>query len=204
MHISEGVLSLPTLVGGGVIAATGVVIGIKKIDTEQIMTVGLFSSAFFIASFIHVPLGPVSVHLLLNGLLGLILGWAAFPAIVAALFLQAILFQYGGIIVLGVNATIIAVPAIFFGLLCRDKLTHDGKKRSLLSFGAGFLSVIGSSLLMAASLIMSNQGFQTASLLVILWNIPIAVLEGLITMFTVTFLARVQPEILLFSQDNSK
>ena len=43
------------------------------------------------------------MHLILNGLLGMLLGWAAFPSIFVALMLQAILFQYGGITVLGVN-----------------------------------------------------------------------------------------------------
>ena len=199
MHISEGVLTIPALVGGGIITAAGTMIGLKKIDYDQVMTIGLFSSAFFIASFIHVPMGPASVHLLLNGLLGLILGWAAFPAILAALFLQAVLFQYGGIIVLGVNTTIICLPAVFFGLLLKPGLQNNGKKRLLISFGAGFLSVIGSSLFMAGSLILSNEGFQAASYLLVLWNLPIAVLEGIITMFTVSFLARVQPEILSFS-----
>jgi len=199
MHISEGVLTVPALVGGGIITAAGTMIGLKKIDYDQVMTIGLFSSAFFIASFIHVPMGPSSVHLLLNGLLGLILGWAAFPAILAALFLQAVLFQYGGIIVLGANAAIICAPAVFLGLLLRPFLQTNGKKRLLASFCAGFFSILGSSLFMAASLVFSNEGFQTASYLLVLWNLPIAVLEGIITMFTVSFLARVQPEILSFS-----
>ncbi len=199
MHISEGVLTIPALVSGGIITAAGTMIGLKKIDYDQVMTIGLFSSAFFIASFIHVPIGPASVHLLLNGLLGLILGWAAFPAILAALFLQAVLFGYGGIIVLGANTTIICLPAVIFGLVLRPGLQTNGKKRLLISFGAGFLSVLGSSLLMAGCLIFSNEGFQAASYLLVLWNLPIAVLEGIITMFTVSFLVRVQPEILSFS-----
>lgn len=201
MHISEGVLTMPVLLGGGVIAAAGTVVGLKKIDYDQVMTIGLFSSAFFIASFIHVPMGPTSVHLLLNGLLGLILGWAAFPAILAALFLQAVLFQYGGIIVLGANTTIICLPAVILGILLKPGLQSNGKKRLLLSFLAGFLSVIGSALFMVASLILSNEGFETASYLLLLWHLPIAFLEGIITMFTVSFLARVQPEILSFSLD---
>ncbi len=204
MHISEGVLTIPALVGGGIITAAGTMIGLKKIDYDQVMTIGLFSSAFFIATFIHVPMGPSSVHLVLNGLLGLILGWAAFPAILAALFLQAVLFQYGGIIVLGANTAIICVPAVFFGLLLKPFLQADGRKRLLASFGAGFFSVLGSSLFMAGSLIFSNEGFQTASYLLVLWNLPIAILEGIITMFTVSFLARVQPEILSFSLEKKR
>ena len=65
--------------------------------------VGILSSAFFMASLIHVPIGPSSVHLLLNGIVGLLLGWGAFPAILVGLALQAMFFQFGGITVLGVN-----------------------------------------------------------------------------------------------------
>ena len=47
--------------------------------------------AIFVASLVHVPVGPSSMHLVLNGLLGLLLGWAAFPAILVGLLLQAVL-----------------------------------------------------------------------------------------------------------------
>ena len=200
MHISEGVLSIPVLVGGAALTAAGIAVGLKKIDYDRIMTVALFSSTFFVASFIHIPIGPVSVHLLLSGLLGLILGWAAFPAIFAALLLQALLFQYGGLLVLGVNTAIIAAPAVLWGLVLKSGLQYNGRKRIILSFLSGCLPLLFSALLMAASLILSQSGFQKASMIILLWNIPIAVLEGVITVFTVSFLARVQPEILFISE----
>ena len=40
----------------------------------------------------------VGLHLVLNGLMGLLLGWLAVPAILVALFLQALLFQFGGFV----------------------------------------------------------------------------------------------------------
>ena len=42
------------------------------------MLAGLLGAAFFVASLIHVPIGFSSAHLILNGLLGVVLGWAAF------------------------------------------------------------------------------------------------------------------------------
>ena len=85
MHISEGVLSAPVLISGAVIAAAGVGIGMKKLDYDRIPQVAVLSSAFFVASLVHVPIGPSSVHLILNGLLGLLLEWISFPAILIAL-----------------------------------------------------------------------------------------------------------------------
>ena len=199
MHISEGVLTAPILIGGGAVAAAGTAIGLKRIDYDKVMTVALFSSVFFVASFIHIPIGPSSIHLVLSGILGLILGWSAFPAILAALFLQAILFQYGGLVVLGVNATIIALPAVLTGLILKPALEKKGKKRSLALLAAGSLPIIGSSLLIAVCLVLIGEGFLKASLIVVLWNLPVAALEGIITLFAVEFIARVQPEILAFS-----
>ncbi|MDD5642485.1 MAG: energy-coupling factor ABC transporter permease, partial [Syntrophales bacterium] len=97
MHISEGVLSPAVLAGGAGLAVVGTAIGLKKMDYEAIPRVAILSAAFFVASLIHVPVGPVGLHLVLNGLMGLLLGWVAVPAILIALFLQALLFQFGGL-----------------------------------------------------------------------------------------------------------
>ncbi len=112
MHISEGVLSTPVLISGAALAVAGTTIGLKKMDYERIPQVAVLSAAFFIASLLHVPIGPSSVHLILNGLMGLLLGWVAFPAILVGLLLQAILFQYGGLTSLGVNTVTMALPAV--------------------------------------------------------------------------------------------
>ena len=110
MHVSEGILSFPVLISSGAAAAACTAYGLKKLNFDRIMNVSLLTAAFFVASLIHVPLGPGSIHLVLNGLLGIVLGWACFPAIVAALVLQTLFFQYGGITVLGVNTLIMAAP----------------------------------------------------------------------------------------------
>ena len=86
MHISEGVLSLPILAGGAACALAGLGYSLKKLPWRRIMSVGILSAAFFVATLVHIPLGPGSVHLIMNGLLGAVLGWAAFPAIAVASF----------------------------------------------------------------------------------------------------------------------
>ena len=61
------------LYAGGGLAAAGVAYALKKMDYDRIPQVAIMSSAFFVASLIHVPSGPASVHLVLNGLTGLVL-----------------------------------------------------------------------------------------------------------------------------------
>ncbi|MFQ8736833.1 MAG: cobalt transporter CbiM [Bilophila wadsworthia] len=159
MHISEGVLSPAVLGAGAVLAAAGIVIGLRKLDYDRLMTVAILAAAFFVGSLIHVPIGPSSVHLILNGLLGMLLGWAAFPSIFVALMLQAILFQYGGITVLGVNTFNMAFPAVVCYYAFRPMLlnrTSADCRRILLRA----LSVAGAGLLTALSLSFSAEGFS--------------------------------------------
>ncbi len=130
MHISEGVLSAPVLITGAALAAAGISVGLKKMDYEKIPQVAVLSSAFFVASLIHVPIGPSSVHLILNGINGLLLGWLCSPSILVALALQAILFQFGGITILGVNTVTMALP----GLICYYLFSRlVNKERGLIS-----------------------------------------------------------------------
>ena len=195
MHISEGILSAPILISGGALTAAGTVIGLKKLDYDRIIDVSILASTFFVASLIHVPLGPGSVHLILNGLLGVVLGWASFPAILIALLLQAIFFQYGGLVVLGVNAFNMAIPAVLCYYLVRPWLGRP-KLRPVAGFIGGFLSVFLASLLMALALALSDSGFLPTAKIVVAAHLPVMLIEGFITMFTISFLARVKPEIL--------
>ena len=112
MHISEGILSAPVLVTGAALTATAVGYSLKKMEHKEVPRVAILSSVFFVASLIHVPVGPSSVHLILNGIIGVLLGWSTFPAILVALALQGVLFQFGGITTLGVNTFNMALPAI--------------------------------------------------------------------------------------------
>lgn len=196
MHISEGVLSPPVLLAGAAIATIGTAIGLKKLDYDRIMTVSLLTATFFVASLIHVPIGPGNVHLILGGLMGIILGWGCFPAILVALLLQSLFFNFGGLLVLGVNTTTMALPALICFYIFRPGVERNDHKRKIAAFGAGFFSILLSSFFMALALWSTDKGFIQAAQLVIAVHIPLMIIEGLITMFTVTFLAKVQPEFL--------
>jgi cobalt/nickel transport system permease protein len=196
MHISEGVLSGPVLISGGALAAAGTAIGLKKLDYDRIAQAGMLSAAFFVASLIHVPIGPSNAHLILNGLVGLLLGWAAFPAILVALVLQAMLFQFGGITALGVNTMIMASPAI----LCYFVFSPFLHKKSTLAlsaaFACGFLSVMFAAVVLGLALIFTEENFFEVSAIVIAAHIPVMIIEGVITAVCVSFLKKVQPAML--------
>lgn len=199
MHISEGVLPASVLLGGAALTAAGTALGLRRIDWDRVMTVALLAAAFFVASLIHVPVGPVSAHLVLNGLIGVILGWAAFPAILVALLLQALLFQFGGLLVLGVNTFNMALPPVICHYLFRKALTGTSTPRTGAAFACGFLSVLLTASLTALSLGLAGEGFIPAAQSLLIAHLPVMVVEGCITALVIGFLYKVRPEVLDFS-----
>lgn len=196
MHISEGILTAPVLATGAAIAAGMTVIGLRRLDPARMVRVGLLSSAFYVASLVHVPIGPGNAHLVLNGLLGLLLGWAAVPAILAALLLQSVMFQFGGLTVLGVNTVIMALPAVVchhaFGPLIR----RSGRSAAIGAFAAGAAAVLMSGVLVATFLVLAGEQFLQAAGIILAAHVPVMIIEGFITLFLVGFLKRAKPELL--------
>ena len=196
MHIADGVVSLPVLFASTAIAAGGVGIGLSKTDHRQIPQVAVLTAGFFIASLIHIPVGPGQVHLIMNGLTGIVLGWAAFPALLVALFLQALLFGYGGITVLGVNTVNMALPALCCSYLFGPLLTRELSRRAtfMVAFAAGAIAVAASGTLLAATLYFSSREFTGVATAILLAHLPVMIVEGVLTGSAVVFLKRVQPD----------
>ncbi|PWQ92640.1 cobalt transporter CbiM [Leucothrix pacifica] len=195
MHIVDGALSDSVVIGGAVLAVAGIAYGLKRMDLDRIPQIGMLSATFFIASLIHVPVGPSSLHLILNGLIGLALGWTAFPALFIALLLQAAFFGYGGLIVLGVNTVNIALPAVLMGLLLRQLIVNSPPKRAAILGGiAGAGSIALTAVMVGVSLALSGDAFIPAAKLALLSHIPVLVVEALVTAATVYLLVRVKPD----------
>jgi len=197
MHISEGVLSGPVLAGGAVLALGGLTRGLRELKADDLPRAALLAAVFFTSSLIHIPIGPFSAHLILNGLLGLVLGWAAFPVIFVGLLLQGVLFQYGGLTVLGVNTFNMAGPATVLGLAGRSALARFGWRAApICALAAGGGAVLASGLLSALSLGLSSDEFAAAAAAFGLAHLPVAALEALVTLFAVQFLRQVRPGLL--------
>jgi cobalt/nickel transport system permease protein len=200
MHIYEGILSQSTagvavLAAGTVLTAGGTALGLAKMDYERLPRVAMLSATFFVVSLIHVPAVPTSMHLVLNGLVGLILGWAAFPALLVALLLQAVFFQFGGLTPLGINTLNMALPAVVcYYLYHRAVLAKSDKLAAAAGFAAGVTGILLAALLMAVSIRIA--GFHTIGTLIVISYLGLALIEGLVTGSVVMFLRKVSPELL--------
>lgn len=204
MHLAEGVLSAPVLAGAAALAAAGVAFGLRRLGEAQLPLAALLGAAFFVASTIHVPVGVGSVHLILNGLAGLMLGWAVFPVFFVALLLQAALFSFGGFTVLGANLLIMALPAVAAHYLLRRLVrpAEDGTpppRRRLLMAGAacGIVGIGGAAALASLALVLSGGHLFTELIgLLVLAHLPVFVVDALISAATVALLARMLPAAL--------
>ena len=119
MHIADGVLPTAVAAGCYVLTLAGLGLSLRTLAERDLPKIAVVSSSFFVASLIHLPLGPTSVHLLLPGLVGALLGPTAFLSIVVGLFLQSLLFQFGGLTALGANSLMMGLPALICGFLYR-------------------------------------------------------------------------------------
>lgn len=210
MHIPDGILPAAVSAAGYATAGAATWHSLRQINQkedprESIPKASLLTAAFFVASWIHIPVPPTSVHLVLNGLLGAVLGYYAFPAILIGLFFQAVMFQHGGLTSLGVNATMMGVPALLAHFIFRLR-NVVGKESRMWTGVFGFLAGAGGlgiaaliSLILLVTTIPAHLDVEAerASIYALtLAHAPLMALEGAFTALVVLFLQRVRPELL--------
>ncbi|MGI6457660.1 MAG: cobalt transporter CbiM [bacterium] len=196
MHLMDGVVSFPVAIGGFAVSGALAVWSAYQLKDEEIPRISVFTAAFFVASLIHFRIGVTSVHLVFNGLLGVVLGRRAFLAVPIGLFLQFALLSEGGAAVLGVNTLIFGIPALICGAIY-EKSLHYRESISLIAAGiCGALGVLLSGLLLSLFLVISDEKFNVLAFWALMAHVPIMILEGIVTAFTVAFLRRVQPSLL--------
>jgi len=197
VHISDGVLPPAMLVAGFLVTIILLILSMRRIQIEEIPKISLITAALFVASLVHFPIGPTSVHLIMNGLAGILLGRRAFIGVFVALTLQAVFFQHGGLSVLGVNAFNIGVPALLAWQIFKKRRGLESPRLEVV-FGAlaGGLAVLASVLLVSLELLALGEAFNEISLLVIGAHLPVLIIEALVVGAAAGFLLKVKPEML--------
>jgi cobalt/nickel transport system permease protein len=203
VHLLDGFLPFSICLSGYAGAIALAVLGGWRLHEREIPRIALATAAFFIASSIHIfiPPSPVSVHLVFNGLVGIMLGTRAGLALLVGLFLQAVLIGHGGLTTLGINAVLQAVPAIAVGALFRAIAATRLLSQNRLAICGGLLgasAVIATILLQSGLLWFAGDAGVMPALLWLLIHVPVAIVEGIVGGFMVHFLLRVKPELLGF------
>ncbi|HIK15383.1 MAG TPA: cobalt transporter CbiM [Leptolyngbyaceae cyanobacterium M33_DOE_097] len=212
MHIADGMVPAQFCIGG--YAATGLLswVCLRQINrvsdpAQGIPKAALLTATFFVASLLHIPIPPASVHLVLNGLLGVVLGYYAFLAVLIGLFFQAIMFGHGGLSTLGINAIIMGLPALLAALIFRSGLwlLRSFPNRWAMGISAFFGGAIALILAVSLFAVLAVLGLpggvdaiaeRTAIFALVTAHLPLAVIEGAFTTLVVLFLDQVKPDLL--------
>src|SRR5215208_6365717 len=163
LHIPDGFLSLivslicwviTTLVLSAAISRTN-----RSLGEKQVPLMGVMAAFIFAAQMINFPgAGGTSGHLLGGALAAITLGpWAGMLVMTAVIAVQALLFQDGGLLVMGANILNMGLltAAIGFGLY-RGAFGRSRTIKLTIAGVAAWLSVMGGALATALQLWLSG------------------------------------------------
>lgn len=200
MHISDGLLPGSVCAGGWVLAGAATLWSLRRTTDRDVPRLAVMTSAFFAVSLLHLRLGGASVHLMLTGLLGAVVGPGAMIPVALGLVLQALLLGHGGVSTIGVNALVMGMPALLCGALVRRNCWRGAGGvpawvPPLAGFAAGAGATVLSLVLFVGVGLLADPAFFRAIGVFAAAHLPLAGVEGLATAAAVTYLVRVKPEV---------
>lgn len=208
LHIPDGFLNLPISLVTWVIAIALIALSLNRAQAEYqervVPLMGVCAAFIFAAQMINFPIpGGTSGHLLGGTLAGVLLGpWAGSLVMVVVFIVQALLFQDGGVTVLGANITNMGLIGTFCGYYLyraiRQALGRDTWKGMAVGTAvAAWTSVFIASSLCAVQLALSGTiPLAVAMSAMAFWHLLIGIGEALITLVTVSFIWRTRPDML--------
>ena len=206
LHAPDGFFSLPVAIAGYALAAVFIGIAIrqtnKTLNERIVPMMGVMAAFIFAAQMLNFPVaGGTSGHLVGGALAAIVLGpWAAILVMTAVVGLQALLFQDGGLVVLGINLlnmSIVSVLAGYGTYWISRKLGTTFKHLMIGAFIAAWLSVVVSAASTALMLgISGTTPLALALPAMISVHMLIGIGEALITVFALSFIRAARPALL--------
>ena len=207
LHAPDGFFSLPVSAAGYALAAAAVGFAIyranRSLNERIVPMMGVMAAFIFAAQMLNFPVaGGTSGHLIGGALAAIILGpWAAILVMTAVVGLQALLFQDGGLLVMGVNLLNMSIVSVLagYGTYWVSQRLGGGGYTSLMAggFAAAWVSVVASSATTAVALSLSGTSPLAVALPAILgFHMLIGIGEGLITVFALSFIRQARPQLL--------
>ncbi|MGE5251403.1 MAG: energy-coupling factor ABC transporter permease [Bacteroidota bacterium] len=204
MHLPDGFLSLT--ISAVCWAATIVLVGVaisrtgNSLGERQVPLMGIMAAFIFAAQMINFPVaGGTSGHLLGGALAAILLGpWAGMLVMTAVIAVQGLLFQDGGLLVMGANILNMGLLTAVVGYGLYRGFAGRSRNVRLAAVGAAaWLSVMTGALLTSLELWLSG----TAKLEIVVpamlgVHALIGLGEAVITVAAVAFILRTRPDLL--------
>lgn len=204
LHIPDGFLSIGVALFFWALTILFIGLAIRntrgELGERQIPLMGVMAAFIFAAQMINFPVaGGTSGHLLGGALAAIVLGpWAGILVMTTVIAVQGLVFQDGGLVVMGANIFNMGILTTLIGYgLYRGAAGRKRRTRLSLAGIAAWLSVVAGALLTAFQLWLSG----TTALRIVFptmlgVHMLIGIGEALITVAALAFILRTRPDLL--------
>lgn len=212
MHLAEGILPMPWAALWTAVCLPFVAIALKLYrrrasrDLFYRPLVAMVAAAVFLISCMPIPVPTAGTcsHPCGTGLAAILIGpWMTILVTLVALLLQALLLAHGGITTLGADVLSMGVAGAFVGFLTFHALLRFGATPWLAAFAAGLLADWATYSVTALELASALHGarpfgelFLTVGAAFVPTQLPLGILEGVLSAGAVAFLYRRRRDIL--------
>lgn len=203
LHIPDGFLSVAISVVCWVVTLITLYFAVQKaqnkFDERLVPLAGIMAAFIFAAQMLNFPVaGGTSGHFIGAALATIVLGpWLGILVMAAVIILQALLFQDGGLVVMGANVLVMGVVPAFVGYgLTRSFLNRPKGQRLAVIAVASWLSIMAAAFITALLLWLSGTsalGVVVPAMLGI--HALVGIGEALITAAAYAFIVQTRPEL---------
>jgi cobalt/nickel transport system permease protein len=207
MHAPDGFLSIPVAALMWLVTLAAIAVSVKKtnetFDERAIPLMGVTAAFIFAAQMFNFQvIGGTSGHLLGGVLAAVLLGpWAGTLVMVAVIAVQGLIFQDGGLVVMGANIFNMGIVGTMGGYALYRALCGalGGERRARIPAAgiAAWLSVVLGSMAMALELGISGTTSLVVALAAMVGiHVFIGIGEALVTMAALGFIQVTRPDLL--------
>jgi cobalt/nickel transport system permease protein len=208
MHMSDGLVNMPTAAAFGAVTALGLAIAVSRarsdLDDRTAPMAGLVTAFVFAVQMINFPILPgASGHLLGGAIVAILVGpWVGALCISIVLVVQALLFADGGLTALGTSIFNMALLGVFtaygVALVLRPLARRSRGGLVATAFVAALLNVVVAALGFVLQYAVGGAGGATLGTVLTLMvglHTLIGIGEGIITAATVGAVAAIRPDL---------
>lgn len=212
LHIPDGFLSIVVSIICWVITIITLGFAISKtnkaLGEKQVPLMGVMAAFIFAAQMINFPVaGGTSGHLLGGAMAAIVLGpWAGMLVMTAVVAVQGLLFQDGGLLVMGANVLNMGLVTAAIGYGLYRSAAGQSKVVKLSVAGvAAWLSVMAGALFTALQLWLSGTSQLSIVIPAMLGvHALIGLGEAFITVAALSFILQARPDLLGEGSESAK
>jgi cobalt/nickel transport system permease protein len=206
LHAPDGFLTVPVAVVMWIVTVIVLAIAVRRtngaLDERAVPLMGVMAAFIFAAQMFNFPVaGGTSGHLLGGVLAAILLGpWAGTLVMACVVTVQGLLFQDGGLVVMGANIFNMGIAGTLGGYyvyrLLASALGGEARARMPAAAIAAWLAVEGGALTMSLQLIVSGTVPAETTLPIMLGvHALIGIGEALITVGALAFIGTARRDL---------